>query len=858
MQKRKRRKSSNRSNPATRSPEELRDRAQGALRDGHFREAIAQFKAWLKIGDSAEGREGLATAYQGRARELAAKGLIKEALAIGEVRRELCPGAPPDPQHLALLLRAGRTDQAANEYRDALSRLDKGRLGELRARFAAMHLGGETELESRLPADDPVIFHGVSARAALEAYCRGDDASANEALAAIPFRSPYRDWGLILRALMKLSEDAPVAAGLLHRVSPDSPFAPLARAAELAQLPDSNFPEALAQAGEATRRFAAVFRGWSKARLAFWEELYGLGKNPSVSKLKNTLGRHRESLGESWVAVRGLRLLIDSYSFEITRSSVLGPGHPTGYEQALVSAWQAEEEGDPWYVFEAWQRVIWNLRQPSDPLPGSDDALRIALIQRRLDTEWHLLDYPAPPRTVDSLPRQVLAELEESLGFDPDDITTHVRLIAYHRAGNRLKQARRLVEQALHRWPQDPTVLTEALETSVAGGAFKKAAGFAHRVLALDPINTRARTSLLNAHLAHTRKQLGKGRQDLAERELEAAREWVRGEQAEVRLGLLHGFLMLDRDADAGTADLRSLVERLGGGISGQLALALEAGRLDYPLGKLMKRLRLPKVGKPNHEDLMDFFHRLRETLDAGEEVSQQIGAYFEPALKRAAGLELPQQKYEAICETLRRCGLDDARLAHARAALKRWPGLPIFELHAFEAKHEKAYSPVTQAEVARLEEARNRAHSAGDTRTAHRLEEILDRVSFGYPTGSPGFMDFTEPPPEIDDFLEQFGAGGLLEIMENLGITDPAMEEMERELGRDGMLRIIDAIARGGAPEEIAKDIVVDPLPPEPRRPRPKSRRKPGGKKPKRDQTNGSTDADDDRSSPDQPDLFE
>ena len=837
----------------------LQQRAQRALDSGHYRDAIAQFKALLKTGERSEWRAGLAAAYLGRAGELTAKGMLKEALTIGEVRRELCPEAPLDPRHVALLVRAGHIAKAVQSCRQAEKTLDRQALAGLRCRFAALHLSGESGLDAHLDADDPVIAHGAPARAALDAYCRGDDAAVAQALDGIPFRSPYREWVQILKALIRAAEDAAGAEGLLSRIEPESPFAPVAKAARLALLPDSAFPAALAESSETVQRFAAVLRGWTDTRLALWRDLQDLAKRSGAHTLLKLMDRHRGALGEDWTRRQGLPLLIEGVPRGPARLPVFGGRRLSPFEQDLLAAWRAEEEADPWDILDAWRQVIGHFRRPSDPSPGSDDALRIALIQRRLDIRWRLLDYPAEEFDTEQLPREALDQLEESLHFDPDDRPTHTRLIAYYLARKRLKDARHLLDRALQRWPDDVAVLGEALATAVAGGAFKKAAAFARRVLELDPINSRARGMLLEAHLAHARKQTGKGRVDLADRELEAAAEWAVGEKAEAKIGLLRGFLELDADWESGAATLGAVVGRLGGGLTGQLALAMEMVRLDRPLAPFIKKLGLPRVQRPEQADLLAFLRDLRESLDAGQAIPKDVAAYFEPALKRAAGLELAQQDFEGACETLRRCGLEAARLAHARGALKRWPGLPVFELHAFEAKHEGRYWNVGQAEIERLEKALERARTTGDTRTAHRIGELLEQVTF-QPTFGPrspaGLVE--EPPPEIRALIEEEGIEGLLSVLEGIGGLGPDFKEMEELMGRERMLEALEGMLNGADPEDVLIDADFDRLPPG-RPPKRRKSRKTGGERAALDDIGSGKDStNDDSPFSDQLDLFE
>jgi len=80
------------------------------LADERHREAIAGFKQILKQEPRPSWRSALADAYAGRVCELAAKDMLKEALAIWENRAGLDEDIPFDPEHAALLLRMGRVE----------------------------------------------------------------------------------------------------------------------------------------------------------------------------------------------------------------------------------------------------------------------------------------------------------------------------------------------------------------------------------------------------------------------------------------------------------------------------------------------------------------------------------------------------------------------------------------------------------------------------------------------------------------------------------------------------------------------------------------------------------------------------
>ena len=73
----------------------------------------------------------------------------------------------------------------------------------------------------------------------------------------------------------------------------------------------------------------------------------------------------------------------------------------------------------------------------------------------------------------------------------------------------------------------------------MARSAYKKAVGFARRVLTLDPINQPVRQRMIELQLAYARKQMRSGRADLAGKALSQAAEWERPDapSAPLRIG---------------------------------------------------------------------------------------------------------------------------------------------------------------------------------------------------------------------------------------------------------------------------------------------------------------------------------
>ncbi len=773
------------------SPEDIEHKSFEHLSSGRYRDAITGFKQLLKLEPRPAWHSALAEAYAGRARELDAKGMFKEALVMWENRANLGKEIAFEPDHAALLLRLGKVETVCALLTRGTT-LPSTEADRLRALLAARLLAGDTSVAERLAPEDPVRRHAEAARAALSTYCTGDETGLRAALAALPFRSPYRDWVQILKALQCLPDHPREAADLLGRIDETSAFAQVKQAAGLALLPDARFLETIGAADKAQRpgknavRFACALRGWPPERITLWEEIDRLGREPQPNALLRFLYRHRDRLGADWVRRRSLRLLIRDYPASLKWLLSVGAAPASRDESLLVAAWNIEPSKDPWDIQDRWEdyaRHLIEARADEDQDPES--KLRIALALRRGDQFGRVLDHPTPSDDPEDLDWVVADQVEESLRWDPDDRDITLRLLQYYRRGKRLKDVRRLLDQAAERWPQDMRVLSAAMDTALDAGAFKKAAGLAHQILAVDPINTGVRERLVEAHLAHARKQILKGRADLARKTLAEAGEWVRGGHAREQLDLTLSLVELTENAATGATALCEIVTRLGGGLAAQVALALAADAIKLPPPKLFKMVNIPKFVSQGRDDLLAALARLRAHLDSGGKLSRELDAYFTKSLNSAPWARLSRSELESACETLRRCGLQKLRRSVAEVALKQWRGTPVFELHAFEAKHPKGFSGRANKDIDRLEDALERAREEGDMRTALRIKEILDDLNpFGFGGGPFGPSPFMFPP---EDEFDDDDVGSFTE-----GMATNAMIMMLRMVGLEKTMNII------------------------------------------------------------------
>ena len=124
----------------------------------------------------------------------------------------------------------------------------------------------------------------------------------------------------------------------------------------------------------------------------------------------------------------------------------------------------------------------------------------------------------------------VVSYLRKSLDWDPDCLPATLELIKLYREGGDEQHWHALADEAAERFPTESAVLMQAIELATARKAFKKAAGFAKKLLSVDPINRPARQRMIELKISHARKQMRAKRPDLASNELAAAGEWERAD----------------------------------------------------------------------------------------------------------------------------------------------------------------------------------------------------------------------------------------------------------------------------------------------------------------------------------------
>jgi tetratricopeptide (TPR) repeat protein len=704
-------------------------RAAEALRQERFKEAIELFKLAIRQDPRPEWKESLADAYRSRARALAGKRMFKEAAMVLE--NTLAPdGTVRDPLlYLRCLIREGQHQKAAAhvlQYIGNESALPAAERAPLEELTAALLVAVPQRLDPARAAPSERtrwLELATASQDALAAWVNG--ASAEEMdrqLNRISLRSAFRPVRLLLKSLTTVPQDADRTRRLLEAVPPGSPFFPFRQAVEAAVLGERVLDaEGWNRLTAAQQTFVAETRGLPGAASQFLARSSEAARGGPATLFAFLLKQPDLPQAEVRSACLNLLPQIPDHLPRFERS--FGP--LSNLERHRVQALAAEARGDWGKAERSWRATVATIAQGGDDRQGKLSQGVVFRHLAQLAVKHHEIEGG------DVVDDPVIFYLERSREADPEHVPTVLELIGHYRKASRFIDWHRLVDEAVQRFPEDSQLLLQATESAMARKAYKKAAGFARRLLRIDPINAGVRRQMIELHVAHARKQVRAKRPDLAAKELSGAAEWERSDTPSALLRIGRGLIGLQAGPrEQAEAWLREGVELAGGGVAGWFRAALEAELMKSgggDAGLLRKELTRARATPPTREGVMAIVSALGQP-EAGENKRAVSGLLLgmRAWLLQAAAIDWLPGEFQALTETLARFDAFDLLQEYARAARRREPANPIWRFHEIVARTRGDADRLSVSETDDLVEMADAAVGRHDFHAVNRIERFL------------------------------------------------------------------------------------------------------------------------------------
>jgi len=659
---------------------------------------------------------------------------------------------------------------------------------QLQAQFAALLLAGCSDVIETFPQDTPLFKQYALIRNALQAYFQGD--SVELSLKKIPFRSPYRDFRPILKALLLIEVDPNAANQLLEKVPADSVYAQFAALVRIVGQDGETLLTTLSKLSAQEQLFIAGLKGWDKEQLNVISKLQTAAKRDGSPKaLLEVVAASRNILGDN----RQFCLaLLPSYPAGV-KFYEKKFGSLSAFEKNRITALKYERQEQSEMADRYWRLCVENLKQ------SSDNRLKAALILR------HLVELAERSGEIFD-DYQVPEDLAESLRLDPDDKASYLKLIQWYNHENDIKNYHKWVDAAIKQFPQDSEVLLTGIESATRKKAFKKAANFAKALLKVDPINIKARQIARFSHISHARKLIRSGKYELARKELEQGARFEKNQQSgivQINQGLLElqaeGFIQpLTRKRStrrkSKASDLFELqqpknfkskhpkpIELLqegfnlaGGSLCGFFRIIVETKSQQLEPANILPLL--PKLDKrylPTQHEVLELLSLINAY--SGVTFLTEALTPLITLLQKAAKLDFSQEEILSICECFKKLEHYALVRQFAENALKRWPEQPVFVYYQIysQSHSKKRFWHISNSDVDRLTHAADKATEQGDQRTAMLIVKFLNEMK------PPSFFN----PFVMDDFEDDFESD--IEALKNMDFEDLTPQEMIKLINR-------------------------------------------------------------------------
>jgi len=702
-------------------------RAAEALRQERFKEAVELFKQLVRQDPRPEWREALADAYGGRARALAGKGMFKEAAMVLE--NTLTPaGLLREPSlYATCLIREGQQPKAAAYLLHCVASgaVPAGHQAAFEALTAAL-LVTVPVLPAPARPEPPEAARwrelAAASRAALAAWV--DGASPDEMdrhLKRISLRSAFRPVRLLLQSLTTLPPDPERTARRLETIEPASPFFPFRQAVEAAVRAGPGLDaDAWHRLTPIQQAFAAETGGLQAVAVQSLGRLSTASRGGPAALFAWLL--KQADLPQDEVRSACLNLLTQIPDRVPQFETRFGP--LPKLERHRIQALAAEARGDWRAVERSWSLAARQNSTAEDRI----SRLSSGVIYRHLARLASL--HPEIEGDDDDGDGEIFY-LERSAEADPDHIPTVLERIAYYRREAREKDWHRLADEAVQRFPDEGQILLQATQSAVARRAYKKAAGFARRLLTIDPINPGVRRQMIELQLAHARKQMRAKRPDLAGKELAQAAEWDRPDAPSGLLRIARGLVALQSgETEQAGAWLREGVTLAGGGVAGWFRAVLEAELMRCAGGDalwLREELAAARRTPPTKEPVLAVVSALGQ-VEGSEDRRALSGLLLgtHAWLEQGAGIAWSAAEFQLLADVFVRFDAFELLGTYARAARGREPANPEGRFFEIVARTRDNGRAMTMAETHELDDMAEAASERQDFHAARRIARFL------------------------------------------------------------------------------------------------------------------------------------
>ncbi len=569
-------------------------------------------------------------------------------------------------------------------------------------------LAHHPEFEKELQQDSTFTKDFKVAQKALQAFQTNDLEMLKQTLKLIPFRSAFKDFRIILNAVLAAPSSIEKMELLLGTITDQSPYYPVANLLFAYTKEGSGLFKDLVSFDYEQQNLIGKIKGFNDQQKEFIAHL--LRQYDDLSeKIMFSMAIQYQALFDSTLVEQFCQTLLISYPAGY-EDYIKSFGSVNEFEALRIKALTCEKEDNFYDADYYW-------RQSIDQLKAEEgNGVKVALILHHI--AQHQQD---EAKKIDCL--------IESLLYDPDNKDNHCSVLNFY-AQQQHENYHPWLAQGLEKFPQDSDILNSAIKTI---SEHKDIIQYAKILLQIDPLNSLAKQTLFSAHLDQAKQFLVDKKYSETEQQLEEIDQLKLGKTEVAQLKLLQGlFNFIQSDKTQGHQEIIDALQLLYvDSVNRQFKASMEA--LMLGLTELDISVQIDDGYLLAPEELAQLSLQIEQYKN--EQVFLPIALnQIKPILIES----LQQQTYdETLCLNLAQ-QLDSIQQYEllnimASQALDKWKN-PVWVYYQVLSVTQNQAEECSYINLRRLQKSLEQAREEKDQQTIILMDEFLNQYKVAHP----------------------------------------------------------------------------------------------------------------------------
>ncbi|MGA1795332.1 MAG: hypothetical protein ACMUIL_05665 [bacterium] len=737
-------------------PEGLRKNAALYLERGQYKKAIENYKAILSShGNHEDVLDKLHMAYAGRLRELAGKGMHREAAELWEHIAKVYHYVQDLPFYIERLIQAGDYPKAVRTLYQNQEKINDSKWFQRQESVLALFvLAGVPDIGDLIPDESLILRQRSLVQKALEALYKGDEDRASEMIRPVGMNSPYKDWKLLIKGLVAFyAHRDEEALDIFRRIPDDSPLTRIVNPLRFvlepsnAAMPKGTGPFPRQEEISLLKEVLGDRAGFLSLQWHLATAEDGRNARDAVGILKRMADDLPADSDQELLRRYCVHFLMRSGKEDFLRKyrSLWGSA-PDPFEGSRLQALMQERECDWIEANGYWDDCIDLLKKDRTRRYFPDrrqENLAIAQILRHmadnmkkdLHSEDALFDHIFGGDAEDEEDEEdFISYLLESLKFDPGDVQTYRKIVDYYKECGDKKNVAKWLERLIQVCPGDMEAVLEAASLAFMRKSFQKSLRFLERALHHDPLNEKARRLKIAIHIVSAHQRFRQKKYNLARRDFERAGSIITSQSKNGRFEIIRGIgEMAMGDEKRG----RDLIERgltlQGDNPCRYFRIPIEGSIWEVPEDKIApyhECLRTMLQGQPTIEQvgqLLDIafscFLTYMEIPIHTRRKMGIIGPYLDRALRRCM---FSEEDLQDICHFLAIVHLHPLLVRYAGEGKRRYPENRRFRFYSLIGRHRGMPCPEDDEGCDLIEELDIRSAKPKERRMVFEIDQFM------------------------------------------------------------------------------------------------------------------------------------